>query len=42
MAGQAKQLRQEAALVIVALRHVWRFNTRMSDSGIDFSAPPFV
>jgi hypothetical protein len=25
--------------VIVALRHVWRFNTRMPDTGIDFSAP---
>jgi hypothetical protein len=25
--------------VIVALRHVWRFNTRMPHTGIDFSAP---
>ena len=25
--------------MIVALRHVWRFNARMPDTGIDFSAP---
>ena len=25
--------------MIVALRHVWRFNTRMPDTGIDFSVP---
>jgi hypothetical protein len=37
--GHAKQLRQEAALAIVALPHVWRFNARMADTGIDFSAP---
>jgi hypothetical protein len=24
--GHAKRLRQEAALVILALHHVWRFN----------------
>jgi hypothetical protein len=37
--GHAKQLRHDAALVIVALRHVRRFNTRMPNTGIDFSAP---
>jgi hypothetical protein len=25
--------------VILALHHVWRFNARMPDTGIDFSAP---
>jgi hypothetical protein len=25
--------------MIVALRHVWRFNTRMPGTGIDFSVP---
>ena len=25
--------------MIVALRHVWRFNTRMPDTGINFSTP---
>jgi hypothetical protein len=33
------ELRQEAALVILALHHCWRFNARMPDTGIDFSAP---
>jgi hypothetical protein len=33
------ELRHDAALVIVALRHVRRFNTRMPNTGIDFSAP---
>jgi hypothetical protein len=37
--GHAKLLRHDAALLIVALRHVRRFNTRMPDTGIDFSAP---
>ena len=37
--GHAQQLRQEAAPATVALRHVWRFNARMADTGIDFSAP---
>jgi hypothetical protein len=37
--GHAKRLRQEAALVILALHRVWRFNARMPDTGIDFSAP---
>src|ERR1700676_5166495 len=32
-------MRHDAAPVIVALRHVSRFNTRMPDTGIDFSAP---
>jgi hypothetical protein len=32
-------LHRAATLVIVALRHVWRLNTRMPDTGIDFSAP---
>jgi hypothetical protein len=37
--GQRLELRHDAALVIVALRHVRRFNTRMANTGIDFSAP---
>jgi hypothetical protein len=37
--GHAKRLRQEAALAILALHYVWRFNARMPDTGIDFSAP---
>jgi hypothetical protein len=37
--GHTKRLRQEATLVILALHHVQRFNARMPDTGIDFSAP---
>jgi hypothetical protein len=33
-----KQLRQEAALAILALHHFWRFNTRVSDTTIDFKS----
>jgi hypothetical protein len=32
-------MRHDAALAIVALREVWRFNGGMPDSQIDFSAP---
>jgi hypothetical protein len=32
-------MRHDAALAIIALRHVRRFNAHMPDTGIDFSAP---
>jgi hypothetical protein len=37
--SHAKRMRHDAALVIVALRRVRRFNAGMSDTRIDFSAP---